>query len=1074
MVLLMLFSFSVIHRTNRCFIEFGYYSSFTMAEGLDEFNDLAAWGEWNGDEDDDEDFDMLLYQTTQIVEQEEERKLNELRTQTRTRGIGSGDGPTMTPKVAAHAFDLRRENLPPPESNGYSMLDPLSSTSQDYSRYPEEAANKIRHITQLYATERSKTFKQGNELLAEKGQCTNLRRQLEALKQQQLEDQFNRMQKERLDKKRLDEEKKQAMQNFKSLQTELRIANNQIAKERAKSAMLNASNRSVGGALSQNHSRGELNLSKTMHQSPPVTPKHRSDPYLNTPTQQMSWMNRSEAATTPPAVGTTTTITIQTGNQPIKVDVEEKGFQINATVEEQQARTKEVFTGERGEEEAHVNKLEDEECLYTVEEIRTKIHATLQRLIHREYDVNVKSLLKEFAAAAPVEIMARYTRGIELKTHFPDLIENMFLYGIQEKRKKESQDRGEFNQKNYPKLPNSKNPEIIDLPMLEDKLEGCFINSAWEALAEVKRQLTNFLSTLSGNIRFRLYEYQNLETLWKLLSWAKYLWRFVIFEEEFDEIVKAYPTWKDELQAWTGLVLKMAWRDFYILELEQLVREFCLDILEIIVTSGYFDSSQRRYEILYCILKDTLVKDHLRDEKALIKTLNIISWSVGDNRNILNYLCMNKNDTNCLARILGEQVVKCFKETDCPKKATALLLHYFHLLETLMVASPLEFFSKIARGPDQAETAEAVDLETQDPTNDNSCLKKYINDNSENMDADADVMMCTQFACPDKYKFEEGTKERAKQFNKVEAASCWISPREWEVKMGDNTNKTPEGSPCQCRKILLGNAFLMMYQLVPWWRQAQVKRENLTELMQTLAYQEKRDLDEDIRQPWSPEWKENLTKHLNSLTDFILNKLADNFGDDEPQKTLQIEEADAELEIPWDIFLKNWNVPERLFVDSRRIKGTIFDFAVQSGLLFMNFCNFYSDNIALAVGSEPFNDFNLMVSAANMRAKNPWIKEAQIRFLTEIIRSGEDDEDEPVQENSEVFSDSYDSGDSYDSNKMKFAVNDPIEKFTKASMQGFPPVQQRPKIQIKENEFDVAFRAKERENREYWDNWDSD
>ncbi len=837
------------------------------------------------------------------------------------------------------------------------------------------------------------------------------------------------------------------------------MARNQQARDMSRAAMLNVSNRSVGGASQNQSIRVEPNLSKTVQKSPPVTPKHRSDPYLNTATQQMSWINKSQGATTPPAMN------LQAGNQSRRVDVEEKGFQINATVQEQQSRAKEYFTGEHGEEKAHVNKLEDDESLHTVEKIRIKIHATLQRIIHRDYDVNVKNVLKKFAAEAPEEIMARYTRGVEIKTHFPDLIENMFLYGIQEKLKKEKLNRGDFSQKNYPKLPDSKNPEVIDLPMLEDKLEGCFINSAWEALAEVKKQLTHFLSTLSGNSRFRLYEYQNLETLWKLLSWAKYLWSFIIFEEEFDETVESYPTWKDELQAWTGLMLKMAWRDFYILELEQLVREFCLYILEIIVTTGYFDSSQRRYEILYCILKDTLVKDHLRNEEALRKTLNIISWSVGDNRNILNYLCMKKDDGNCLARILGEQVMKCFKETDCPKKATVLLLHYFHLLENLMVTRSPEFFSKIARGIDQAaEVDEGVDL-----TNGNNCPTKYYT-NSEHMDTEDDAMMCTQFACPDKYKFEEGTKERAKQFNKVEAASCWISPREWEVKIGDKKTSDSDDNPCQCRKTLLGSAFVMLYQLVPWWRQAQVKRENLTELMQTLANQEKRDLDEDKRQPLSPEWKENLTKHLDSLTEFILKRDSDNYDDDERQRITHKEEVDSEVEIPWDTFLKNWDVPERLHVDSQRIKGTIFDFAVQSGLLFMNFCNFHSDNIALAAGSEAFNDFSLMVAAANMRTKNPWIKEAQIRFLTEIIKSGEEDDEElPVQENSDDSSDLSD-----DNNKLKFVVNDPTEKFTKASMQGFPSAQHRSKEQIKNVGFDTVFRAMERETREYWDNCDSD
>lgn len=989
-----------------------------------------AWGDWEDDDDDD-----FVLACSQLYEEEKLQML-------KSAGSTSTGGPSITPNLAAQAFNSRRETLNQNTS---------TSSYMQSENIPVELESQIQFLNKQCATEKSKAVQLSSELYAAKGESTNLRRQVEKLKHEQQEELCGRLKKEQEDKQRHEDEKREYQKKLSALQTQLREANNHITRLETKNAHLNA-NRSIGGAIGQSQQ-----LTKAPSVSPFASPasatqpapRHKSDPNLRTNLQQRTLKNLQSLSTS--------TLT-EDLEQTKKAELLDKEIQANASVLELENIYENVFDGA---EQLRVSNLEDLVSL-KLAAVRREIFETTRKLVHLEFINNTKNLIDSIVVRAPKEIMARFTRGIEIKTCFPDLVENMFLYGIQAQRRKENERKGDIVQKKYPKLKSGLSPQIIDMDKVYPVLESHFVyDSAWLALKHIKTQFITLLSELSGENRFRLYEFGNLKTLWELLVWTRHLWKYILFEEEFEDILSRHgrDTWIEELKTWTGLILKIDWRDFYVPELEKLVRGLSLSILEIIVTTGYFDSSQRRYEILYCILKDTLLRDHLRTEQFLRRCLNIITWSISDSRNILNYLCINNNDGNCLARVLGDNVLKCFIETKSPYKATNLLLCYFHLLESLMIKHTPQFFSTVARPPlvlpDDSEDENDSDTDDESKI---PAMEQRIG-GTEDMDVDN---MCSQFACSEKYKFEDGSSERAKRFNNVTAASCWINPEEWEIPIAE-TLDSDKGRPCQCRKILLGSTFVMLYRVVQWWKDSFVKREKEIEKRETIdaiALEKLKvlTLSKGKDGQIAIDRMTSLSRKLTSLQNHIIAAVnKDNDNDAEKE-----EDDDKVLERTWDVLIKAWNPPNDLPASmcgnlDKLIPTTIFDMAMRTGILLMHFCNFHSENIALAAGSEAFNCFTLLVSEAKVFEKQPCITEAEKRFLKEIIRSGEDDSEiEKGLNDSATFTDDDEEDEASTSNVQ---LPD-FDEFEDLSLEGFPDDQLRT---FSESEFDRAFQTFERE-----------
>ncbi|CAL8135531.1 unnamed protein product [Orchesella dallaii] len=995
--------------------------------------DEDIWG------DDFDDFDLIL--ATQVLEAEEQQRAQKSALVTASKIGDRGSGGTMSPTQAAQAFAYRRQNLQlTQESEPFQLSE--SMMSQD----PQSC---IKHLHSVYTSEKNKNQKLANDLLAAQGESCNLRRQVETLKHSQQEEIINRMKRERDEKQKAEDEKRNLEKEVKSLKTELRLAHDEVSNARSKAAMYSASSGrlSVGGAKAVGPNstiiRTPSPLGATAGQS--NSARFRSDPNLSSVQTKTPSRSQVQAVTSPPPE-----------EKKPKVQVQSKSIQANEDVRGVEISDSQVF----GKDSIDISHLESVAST-KISETRQLIFFKLKSIIEKEF-ININPVLEQIVAAAPKEIMRRFVRFTASKTHFADVINSMFQWGIEYQRKKEAEANGEYVEVKYPTLPSIKNPPILDTSLFVVNLEQHFVyGSAWDALCMVKTLLKKLLNGLEGDRRFRLYEIGNLRTLWSFLAWTKAMWKFILFEEELEGVVDLHggkDVWAKELKDWTGLILKIDWRDFYVPELESVVRRFSLSILENIVTLGYFEQMQRRYEILYCILKDTLTKDIHRNEKTIKCCLSIVTWSIAD-RAIFNYLCLGSNDGECLAYLLGEFGLKCFRETKDQHLAVNLVFYYFNVLETLLLDKPYYYFaSKIARPnanfscPRNLEDAEEEKKEVQN---------KNVNQVADTFDEmDVDVMMSSQFVCPDKF-LEEGVREQIlSRSRNVELDSCWILPHHWEVTGLDPS----EVKPCQCRKSLLGSAFIMIHSIMGFWKQSFIEGEMKIEKLEALDEQELQKLEDmfkgsEISCTTDSEERERysqLSDKIKSLRQFVL-KSVDSTGKESE------EDSNCCLELTWDELLVQrkdlvGTLPdEPAWLKEKQRPENIFDCLMRHGMVLMHFLDNENQNMAAAIGSEAFFCFTSLASDFRFYVNNMRITEVERALISEFTTL-DDESEESFEENAPAEEDS-DTDDDF--NEDSIADVDLMPEFDMSFITDVPD--NFVKSKFTEEKFEKAFKCFELE-----------
>jgi len=213
--------------------------------------------------------------------------------------------------------------------------------------------------------------------------------------------------------------------------------------------------------------------------------------------------------------------------------------------------------------------IEDDDEDHPSSRVRDKVFRSIERMVDLRFQLNLP-LLESIVKRAPKEIMRRLvSQPEEIKSVFPDMVDYMYLWGIEKERKTVRAAMGLPEPPRVPPLPRSdaggwedffRTVLAIEIRMREDGI--------WGGLMEVKDALEELLRSVAGTEgRVKMYERPTLGRLWKLLAWAEELWRCVVIEEDSDpELVKRHKQkWADELEGWTGLVLKTDWRDYFFL-----------------------------------------------------------------------------------------------------------------------------------------------------------------------------------------------------------------------------------------------------------------------------------------------------------------------------------------------------------------------------------------------------------------------------------------------------------------------------------------------------------------------------
>jgi hypothetical protein len=73
------------------------------------------------------------------------------------------------------------------------------------------------------------------------------------------------------------------------------------------------------------------------------------------------------------------------------------------------------------------------------------------------------------------------------------------------------------------------------------------------------------------------------------------------------------------------------------------VRRLTLNILESIVTAGYFERKKKRYVILSKILTDALTNEAFREARNIQHVIKIMTWSISDLA-FIKYLCYKNRE----------------------------------------------------------------------------------------------------------------------------------------------------------------------------------------------------------------------------------------------------------------------------------------------------------------------------------------------------------------------------------------------------------------------------------------------
>lgn len=909
----------------------------TMASGSGSESEEDMWGDLHDEE-------LLILATQDAEAQQAEKARLQLSQLTGNGQQTATSEPTMNPTEAAHMFAYRRNNLV--QTQG-------SEGVQFASTPPILNANSTEKLIAELAAEKERNKDLTNKLEAATGESCNLRRHCDSLRREKHQDAFEKWKRERELTETHLREKRKLSNEVDALRTLLKKKSVDEVNAASKQAMYAVTRAregrlSVGGAGSSTQSQFQSQWkNKTSKAASPTAYKCRSDPNLgqNSSQKRQSPQSQTDASMVAPVTPPSSQSPTGTKDGPVRLA---KHAQVDAIIMERERIDKLLFEGENGT--IDVGKTESISCLKIFSK-RKEIFHNLRGVLQRDYRC-AAPVLERIIRKAPREIMARFAPGPDIKTCFPDVIDSIFLYGTQEQKKKESGERNEYGEQKYPKLASLDLNSYFDLEDLVSTLETQFVyGNSWQALKEAKLRLKVLLEGLQGEARFQLYQRPKLEALWHLLAWSEQFWKLIHFEEEcdIDGIKQKYGVelWKKELVEWTGLILKVDYRDFYALELEAVIRAFSLGILESIVVTGYFEEVQKRYEILYCILKDTLMKDHIRNQRLVTKCLIITNWSVSK-RKIFNYLCIRTQNGKCLARLFGENVLKCFNEIRSPQDAATLMAHYLSLLESLMMEQPPNYcVSKVLRSnqgnPDDDDAVAGRN---------NLMDVDMPNFNEGDMD---DSIASTQYADLDKYKYDEGARERAERFNNTDPiVSCWINPKEWEIPIDfSGTHK-----PCQCRKVLVGSAFTMLHSIFELWKTAYKENEERIEKLdiedqkrlQTLMENRSKGPEETLEE-------QTLVEKRKMIRDFTLAEFNSDFdGDDENA---------GGHELTWDVLLKHrkTSLPSNAKLDwteERQRPENIFDIVLRRGALLLTFCNAHSVNLALAIGSEAFIHYTLV------------------------------------------------------------------------------------------------------------------
>jgi len=98
---------------------------------------------------------------------------------------------------------------------------------------------------------------------------------------------------------------------------------------------------------------------------------------------------------------------------------------------------------------------------------------------------------------------------------------------------------------------------------IDGKIESLYLYSgAAKALEELSADLKKILLSLEKQNKFSLYEESKLVMFHRLLIWASELWIRVPYGKQQDDEDEGKD---DHLKEWTGLALKIDWRDYFVI-----------------------------------------------------------------------------------------------------------------------------------------------------------------------------------------------------------------------------------------------------------------------------------------------------------------------------------------------------------------------------------------------------------------------------------------------------------------------------------------------------------------------------
>ncbi|XP_035710324.1 uncharacterized protein LOC110853174 isoform X2 [Folsomia candida] len=605
---------------------------------------------------------------------------------------------------------------------------------------------------------------------------------------------------------------------------------------------------------------------------------------------------------------------------------------------------------------------------------REKIFEKMDKIVDLEFQL-MQPCLKYVTQIAPRNIMKKQIKRCEIKYAFPSVVDIMFQWGLEEKRRKERIETG-IKEPLPPILPSKfgTGPQYFDIKnaiSIRFKYGG-----TWGALGEVRDWLQKLFKSMEGQARFRLYEFNTLMNFWRLIFWANQLWRGVLIEEEETELVlKNRQQWVKELRGWTGLVLKCDWRDYFSETLEIELRKLTLGILESIVLSGYFEQTANRYEILYRIMKDVLGHEWFRSTLNVQRIVRITTWSISD-LCIVRYLCFKRNEANtCLARMIGESVLKsCQEASNNPTDIARLFIDLAFLLETLMRDKVTPYHqSKYARqelGEDDV-SKKAITPQPSNPKPELSNLR------TEDMEVD-DSVPSSQFACPVKYNVTPSVEVPAVDDTDLlkSCLSCWLDPTKYEDPYGRD-------KLCQCRKALMGSAITVLRMVFDAWL---ARHLEYTRNLETRLIREQEELDrleyiksslsgretppiscqEDSDASMSKE--KGGTDRLNFLRTkkaYIEGMMEDMENFMNEKLTYHRQEWNLNDCIQSKKLLPSTDSLPSYIVEMQKIPD-VFDLALAKGLLIMDFLRTRSDNLAAALGTDAYKTFLRLIPALKL------------------------------------------------------------------------------------------------------------